>query len=286
MFGRTLNPNRLSLSAGGSSGGEGALIAMRGSILGVGTDIAGSVRIPAFCNGIFSLRPSADRIPYSGQTSSGRKGLAGIRSCAGPLATCVRDLKLFTDLVVTSDPWKYDSSAIFSSWRVVQPKDRLKLGFILEDPHFPVHPPVQNTLTRAVDALKAAGYEVIKLETPSIKEATLVAFRMFAMDPARTAFKHIEASGEPQIPALDSTKLPHEHMPYEYAPLTLEGLYDLNVQRDAFKDKFRALITETGIDAIIMPGYQGTAVRHDLIGWVPYTVLINLLDVCNTFHNL
>jgi len=259
---------------------------MRGSILGVGTDIAGSVRIPAFCNGTFSLRPSADRIPYGGQTGSGRKGLAGIKACAGPLATSIRDLKLFASLVVMSDPWKYDSSVIFSRWRVISPKDKLKLGFILEDPHFPVHPPVLNTLTRAVAALEAAGHEVIKLDTPSIKDATLLAFRMFAMDPARTAFKHIEASGEPQIAALDSTKLPHEHMPYDYAPLTLEGLYDMNVQRDAIKDKFRALITETGIDAITMPGYQGTAVRHDLVGWVPYTVLANLLDVRNRSSNL
>ena len=99
------------------------------------------------------------------------------------------------------------------------------------------------------------------------------------MDPAKTALKHIEASGEPRIPALSSTDLPHPDLPYDYAPLTLDGLYDLNVQRDAFKKQFQTLIVQSGIDAIIMPGYQGTAVQHDLIGWVPYTVLLNLLDV-------
>jgi len=186
---------------------------------------------------------------------------------------------LFTRLVVESDPWKLDSSAVFSSWRTVSPKEKLKLGFILEDPHFPVHPPVLHTLTRAVEALKAAGHEVVNLETPSIRDAMLVAFRLFSMDPANTAFKHITASGEPRIPALSSTDLPHDRMPYDYAPLTLEGLYDLNEQREAVKEKFRQLVVKTGIDAIIMPGYQGTAVRHDLIGWVPYTVLNNLLDV-------
>lgn len=253
---------------------------MRGSLLGVGTDIAGSIRIPGFCNGTFSLRPSADRIPYGGQASSARPGLAGIKPCAGPLATSIRDLGLFASVVVSSDPWRLDSSAIFTTWRSVHSKEKLKLGFILEDPNFPVHPPVLNTLTHTVDALKAAGHEVVDLATPSIRDAMLVAFRLFSMDPAKTAMKHIEASGEPRIPALSSTDLPHPDMPYDYAPLTLEGLYDLNVQRDTFKEQFRKLITEAGIDAIIMPGYQSTAPRHDLVGWVPYTVLLNLLDVC------
>ncbi|KAJ5106896.1 amidase [Penicillium angulare] len=278
VFGRTLNPHRSNLTAGGSSGGEGALVAMRGSILGVGTDIAGSIRIPAYCNGTYALRPSEDRIPYGGQTSSSRKGLAGIKAVAGPLATSVRDLELFSRVVINSDPWKYDSSAIFSTWRTVPAKPKLRLGFILEDTHFPVHPPVLNTLTQAVERLKAAGHEIINLEPPSITNATLLAFRNFAMDPANTAFKHIQASGEPRIPALSSTDLPHEYMPYDYAPLTLEGLYDLLEERGKYKAEFGRLFTEKQIDAIIMPGYQGTAPQHDLIGWVPYTVVNNVLN--------
>lgn len=59
VFGRTLNPGNTKLTAGGSSGGEGALVAFRGSILGVGTDIAGSVRIPALCNGVYGFKPTA-----------------------------------------------------------------------------------------------------------------------------------------------------------------------------------------------------------------------------------
>lgn len=49
VYGRTLNPHNTNLTAGGSTGGEGALIALRGSVLGVGTDIAGSIRIPSLC---------------------------------------------------------------------------------------------------------------------------------------------------------------------------------------------------------------------------------------------
>ncbi|QRV80630.1 amidase [Ceratobasidium sp. AG-Ba] len=66
VFGRTLNLHNRSLTPSESSGGEGALLAMRGSPLGVGTDIGGSVRIPASASGIYSLRPSYVRFPYYG----------------------------------------------------------------------------------------------------------------------------------------------------------------------------------------------------------------------------
>ena len=68
-------------------------------------------------------------------------------------------------------------------------------------------------------------------------------------------------------------------MPYGYAPLTLEGLYDLNEERNYIKEEFRNLIMQEKVDAIIMPGYQGTAQPHDLFGFVPYTVLWNVMDV-------
>lgn len=62
-YGRTLNPFNVNLSAGGSSGGEGALVALKGSVLGVGTDIGGSIRCPsAFC-GIYGFKPTTCILP-------------------------------------------------------------------------------------------------------------------------------------------------------------------------------------------------------------------------------
>lgn len=67
LWGRTLNPWNPKKSAGGSSGGEGAAIAARVSPIGVGNDMAGSIRIPAAFNGVFGLLCSADRLPFWGQ---------------------------------------------------------------------------------------------------------------------------------------------------------------------------------------------------------------------------
>jgi len=69
IYGRTKNAWDSKRSAGGSSGGEGALIASYCSPMGIGSDIAGSIRIPAIFNGIVALKPTAGRISFSGHTA-------------------------------------------------------------------------------------------------------------------------------------------------------------------------------------------------------------------------
>jgi amidase len=64
VFGQCVNPFNRALISGGSSGGEGALVGARGSVLGIGTDIGGSIRIPAALCGLYGLSPSPGRHPY------------------------------------------------------------------------------------------------------------------------------------------------------------------------------------------------------------------------------
>lgn len=66
LWGRTLNPYNEDYTCGGSSGGEAALIAMDGSPVGIGSDIGGSLRIPAGYCGIYSLKPASGRVSYYG----------------------------------------------------------------------------------------------------------------------------------------------------------------------------------------------------------------------------
>jgi len=86
VYGRTLNPNNTFLTAGGSTDGKGALIAMRGSILGVGADITDSVHIPSSCNEIYGFKPSSRIFPWSGQQSPSAPGTTNIILSAGPMA--------------------------------------------------------------------------------------------------------------------------------------------------------------------------------------------------------
>lgn len=70
IIGYTWNPKDRYLCSGGSSGGEGALIGLKGSPGGFGTDIGGSIRIPAAFNGLYAIRPSSGRLPYEGMANS------------------------------------------------------------------------------------------------------------------------------------------------------------------------------------------------------------------------
>ncbi|KAK5239785.1 hypothetical protein LTR40_014253, partial [Exophiala xenobiotica] len=97
VFGRTMNPINRLCTAGGSSGGEGVLVAMRGCMIGIGTDIGGSIRVPAMCNGVFGFKPSQGRVPYGGQALTGIEGMSrtSVQAVAGPIARSVEDIDVF-----------------------------------------------------------------------------------------------------------------------------------------------------------------------------------------------
>jgi amidase len=116
IIGRTLNPYNRLLSCGGSSGGEGALIALRGSPLGVGTDIGGSVRIPASFNHLWGLKPSHGRLPL-GNLKRTADGQEIVNSVGGPMAHCPGDLVQFMKAVLQQKPWNYDPKVIDMPWQ-------------------------------------------------------------------------------------------------------------------------------------------------------------------------
>ncbi|KAI7199926.1 amidase, partial [Hortaea werneckii] len=146
VFGRTLNPANTALTAGGSSGGEGALIAMRGSPLGIGTDVGGSIRIPAMCNGLVGVKPSHGRVPYAGQEAGSLPGSSklGIEATAGPIARTVRDCELLLDVVGDASPWLFDPDVLPHSWTQQlpllpppssRPTKPLRIGIMRTDGH-------------------------------------------------------------------------------------------------------------------------------------------------------
>jgi amidase len=111
IIGQTLNPQNQNLSCGGSSGGEGALQALGGSTLGVGTDIGGSVRIPAGFNGIFALKPTPERLSYR-DVANTNPGQNTYRSTLGFLSTSVGGLKLVLRSVLSTEPWTKDPAVV------------------------------------------------------------------------------------------------------------------------------------------------------------------------------
>ncbi|PYH46931.1 general amidase GmdB [Aspergillus saccharolyticus JOP 1030-1] len=300
IYGRTLNPHNTTLTAGGSTGGEGALVALRGSILGVGTDIAGSIRIPALCCGVYGFKPTTNRIPFSGQTSGVMEGVPGIVPSAGPLAQSLDDLELFVSTILDASPWRYDCAATAAPWSrslaLSQPRQLLTIGVLGECAHFPLHPPVARALNKAVDALKQKGHRIVYLTpdnrtntttttSPSLSLATdlahanRLAFQYFIYGPHTD---HISPSGEPPVPSVTKASSPMFTGPLpvsmgETVP-TFTLIDDLHKERQKYSDAWRETFVTFDLDVVLAPGAQNTAVEWDTFGWPPYTVVWNLVD--------
>lgn len=166
IWGETRNPIHKKLTPGGSSGGEGALIAMRASPLGLGTDIGGSLRIPGgFCH-LYALKPSLGRFP----TWGARAAIPGqdiVPSVSGPMSREFNTVKLFAQTILSEEaaPWTLDPKMVPIPWRqdVIQPKGRpLRLAFMpCNDGTVTCYPPIERALKMAKEALINAGHEVI-----------------------------------------------------------------------------------------------------------------------------
>jgi amidase len=279
IFGRTLHPQNLSLTAGGSTGGEGALIAMRGSVLGLATDIAGSNRIPALCNGIKSFKPTAKRVPFKGKTPPGRLGSPGqILPVIGPQGYSVRDFELFLKTTIDAEPWKADEGVLDVPWRKVEAPSRpLRFGLLRGCEKRPLHPSVKRVLHSAAMALKKEGHEIVDItkRVPDTWDSAVLAYKYFVLDPKKTPVQHILASGEPWVPSI-AIAFPEELKGWT---ADLDALWEINVERAKVLSTWHDTFVENELDAVICPGYQATAVPHDTYGIPAYTVLQNLLDV-------
>src|SRR5262249_42386647 len=102
LHGRTNNPYDISCTSGGSSGGEAALIAACGSPFGLGSDAAGSVRVPAAFCGIASIKPTSGRLPRTGHMPPAGGWIEALWQI-GPMARWVEDLQFLMPLLSGSD---------------------------------------------------------------------------------------------------------------------------------------------------------------------------------------
>lgn len=288
IFGRTLNPWNTSITAGGSSGGEGALIAYRGSPLGVGTDVAGSIRIPSICCGTYGFKPTATRVPYGNQAPLGNPGLRNILASAGPLANDFDALEIFMKAVLDARPAKLDATAIDVPWVPFHElKPKLRFGVLAEDPLFPLQPHVKNGIAEVVGQLQAKGHEIVALtaEEGQVGRGWDVAMQIFGLD--KSSIDIVLKSGEPFIKSILMGREQVRGIQFDrdFLPDTrtiedgLVKLSLLNVKRAQIQENWRETFARYGLDAVVAPGAQNAAIEHDEYGLAPYTCLLNLLDV-------
>lgn len=222
VYGCTNNPWDLGRSPGGSSGGEGAILAAGGSALGLGSDVGGSIRIPAHFCGIHGLKPTSRRL--SGKGSGGQvliPGMEAILDQKGPMARHVADLRTAMEVLAAPGQHKWDPSIPPVPWPGRNMTDNspgaaggsggtrgvsrnsspavtmasldeaaarikgMKIGFYEDDGFFRPSPAIRRAVRDAAVALESAGAEVESFDPPNPGQGVALHMALLSGDGAR-----------------------------------------------------------------------------------------------------
>ncbi|KAG1755245.1 general amidase [Suillus paluster] len=292
VFGRTTNPHNRSLTSSGSSGGEGALIALKGSPLGVGSDIGGSIRGPsAFC-GIYGLRPSYGRVPYCGARNS-LEGQDSILSVFGPMTDSVGGIKVFMKAVVEAKPWLKDPLAVRKKWNEDEynltdhgsGKD-LCFAIMWDDGVVVPHPPIRRSLKMTKAALQKAGHKVVDWKPIKHRLLGEVTRDIWNAASAEDFMITTSVTGEPIIATMELDDVVASSLPQKSGGITAYQLWQVqklrqNIRKE-YLDHWEATASETGtgrpVDAIICPAAPYAATPHGKNCYGYYTMVWNALD--------
>ena len=287
IIGWTQNPKNRNLTCGGSSGGEGALIGLRGSPVGFGTDIGGSIRIPAAFNGLYGIRPSVGRFAYEGMANS-MDGQNSVLSVVGPLATTPGALKLITQALLSTQPWLHDPLVHDIPWRpehdlaISDPINRLNkplsFGVLRHDGGCTPTPPVARAVDMVVKAMQKLGHNVISWDPkPTHNEVTDICYKCWGFDGGADCRKDLELSGEPQAEQALITNTPQANA---------SDIMAVNIEKREAQKKYMeywnstAELTGTGqpVDAIISPLAPFPAAVQNGYTYYNYSSWVNMLD--------
>ncbi|KPI35894.1 putative amidase [Cyphellophora attinorum] len=277
-FGRTLNPYNIHLTCGGSSGGEGALIALKGSVLGVGSDIGGSIRAPAAFCGIYGYKPTSNILPMQGMLRGVMPAELNILAATGPMGRSLRDMDFMTRVVTEAKPFLDDPKMIPTVWRGLQEpiKRRLKVGIIENDGFIEPQPPVKRGIAWARKVLSDPKYshivELKEFRQYKAEEAFRKVSRMFVPDGGAGVIAAIEAGGEPVLPLTRTFLAGNSKMS------NAVEVSDMRFERDTFRTEYAKAWNAQDVDVVLGPCHVGPAAAHDTARFWTYTGFWNFVD--------
>jgi len=280
LSGRSNNPWDVTRTPGGSSGGESAAIAAGMSPIGLGTDLAISVRGPAAQTGITSMKATHGRVPMTGIWPRAPRRFWHV----GPMARSVRDLALaFSQLAGPDGHDGFATSTVqFDAGIGRQPDRPLRVGWMVGPGFGPVDPEVTATVRAAAEALKDLGIHVEQVGIPALeRDFALDAFNRLHVMEMKPAFRAATTGHEDQMYTMAKTML---SLPDTSMADFIEAEQAVERIRDGYAEYFRdfdALITHVlpipahkhGVDTFVIDGQtvdatylQGATVPLNLTG--------------------
>jgi amidase len=221
LYGAAHNPWRHGITTAGSSGGEASAIASGMSPIGLGNDIGGCLRNPAYACGIASIKPSRGRVPAGNRSSLVEPGLhSQIMAAEGVLARHVADVRIGLEAVMGAHP--YDPQSIDAPLRGRAAAKRVAL--VPAPQGGETHPDIAEGVRIAGRALEAAGYEVEEIEPPMLFDA------FFAWSELMVTSLKVEAPVLEQVLGEGGRKF-LELTDIDFPPATGESIYAMHQNR-------------------------------------------------------
>ena len=306
IYGRTNNPWNLDRSPGGSSGGEGALVAAGGSALGLGTDIGGSIRVPAHCCGVHGLKPTSGRLTMLDTFDEVIiPGQEAILAQPGPFARHVADLALAMQVLAAPGQEHLDPSIPPVPWRdpASVSVDGLRIAYYTDDGFITPAPALRRAVDEAAAALRDRGAHVEMFTPPDVVGAMQLFFSLLSADGAASA-RRVLGQGPHDRRIRDLTRL--ARLPVGVRTVLAAGLklagqprlamnmdtmkrrstdryWQLIAARTAYRARFLAALDAGDFDVILCPPSAHPAVPHGesyfLTAAASYTMLYNLLGM-------
>ncbi|KAF5970655.1 amidase [Fusarium coicis] len=242
LWGLTTHPMNPEYTPGGSSGGEGTLLALNGSALGWGTDIGGSIRVPSHMNGLWGLKPSSGRFSYEGVAVS-QDGQHQIPSVVGPMARTLSTITLASKAVIEAECWRLDPQLPPMPWREDVFQEYLQKPLVFG----------------------------IMLDDGTVKDDH------YTVDGGEDIRRDIDAGGEPYMPHVQNLVDRGSAISvYEYWQLNKRK----KALQAAYNNMWNATKSSSGrpIDVLLVPTMPHTAIPHRTLRYPGYTKLFNMLD--------
>lgn len=304
VYGRTNNPWSLDRAPGGSSGGEGAIVAAGGSAMGLGSDIGGSVREPAHSCGVHGLKPTTGRLSLVGEADSWLfAGQEGVLAQPGPLARSVADLALAMQVLAAPGQEAFDWSVPPVPWRdpAVVSLGSLRVAMYTDDGFFPAAPALRRAVEEAAEALRRRGAMVETFTPPEVLRAMGVYFALLGGDGGvnlrrllagsnmdRRIANLVQVAGLPgflrplaagALEAFGQARL--ANLVRSIRSVSTGRYWDLVAERNRYRAEFLAKLDAGRFDAILCPPHALPALTHGsshyLSSAASYAMLYNFL---------
>ncbi|MFT7624619.1 MAG: amidase [Myxococcota bacterium] len=268
VYGLTSNPWDSSRSAGGSSGGAAVAVASAASAFEIGSDLGGSIRVPAHFCGIAGLKPTAGRVPRTGHALPWGGPLDAFGTI-GPMARHSSDLLPLLNIIQGPDgldpsvsrqtsATSSRTSAMLSAISARQGRSELqvaRVGIYTGKTLQPPTPSIAGTLARAGEALEAQGAYVDEVEIPALKEAWDLTSALFSVAAGPVVTSILRRAGTAQ-----ASRFLTGHASWSDG-WSAEQLVALLHRIDACRSRLRAIFGQW--DALLMPVAAWTAPTHE-----------------------